>query len=363
MPGDDFQALHEVIERAREKLDNNIWDFIVGGAESEMTLRRNRLALDSIAFRPRVLRDVNGIDASTGFFGRKSRLPVMLAPVGSLHSMHPGGAATSALAAAEFGIPTIVSSASEPGLEAVAKAAPDAVRIFQLYVRGDDDFVEDHVRRAIDNGYAGFCLTVDVAIYSRRERDIRNRYAPVARRTAGGADHQAGLSWRTVQLVKDKFDIPLMIKGIATAEDAVIAVEHGVEWISVSNHAGRQLDCGRGTIEMLPEIVAAVAGRAKVIVDGSFQRGTDICKALALGADAVGIGRMQCFGTAAAGQSGVVRILELLEDEVQRSLGQLGVTRCDQLDRSYLHEARPTNLPDVLSAFPLIRLPADPAPR
>jgi isopentenyl diphosphate isomerase/L-lactate dehydrogenase-like FMN-dependent dehydrogenase len=356
MSGDDFQALHEIIERAHEMLDKNIWDFIVGGAESEMTLRRNRLALDSIAFRPRVLRDVNGIDPGASFFGRKSRLPVMLAPVGSLHSMHPGGAATSALAAQEFGIPIIVSSASEPGLEAVAKAAPESTRIFQLYVRGDDDFVEDHVRRAIDGGYAGFCLTVDVAVYSRRERDIVNRYAPVARRAVGGADHQAGLSWRTVRLIKDKFDIPLMIKGIATAEDAAIAVDHGVEWICVSNHAGRQLDCGRGTIEMLPEIVAAVQGRAKIIIDGSFQRGADICKALALGADAVGIGRMQCFGTAAAGQRGIVRILELLEDEVQRSLGQLGVTRWDQLDRSYLHAAAPTNPPDVLSAFPLIRL-------
>jgi isopentenyl diphosphate isomerase/L-lactate dehydrogenase-like FMN-dependent dehydrogenase len=339
MPGDDFQALHEIIERARENLDRNIWDFIVGGAESEMTLRRNRLALDSIAFRPRVLRDVNGIDAGMSLFGRRSRLPVMLAPVGSLHSMHKGGAATSALAALEFGIPAIVSSASEPGLEGVAKAAPDATRIFQLYVRGDDDFVEDHVRRAVDNGYAAFCLTVDVAYYSRRERDIRNRYAPVARRAVGGADYQAGLSWRTVRLIKEKYDIPLMIKGIATAEDAAIAVDHGVEWICVSNHAGRQLDCGRGTIEMLPEIVAAVQGRGKIIVDGSFQRGADICKALALGADAVGIGRMQCFGTAAAGQSGIVR-----------------VTRWDQLDRSYLHAAMPTNQPDVLSAFPLIRL-------
>jgi isopentenyl diphosphate isomerase/L-lactate dehydrogenase-like FMN-dependent dehydrogenase len=358
MSGDDFQALHEIIERAHETLDRNIWDFIVGGAESEMTLRRNRLALDSIAFRPRVLRDVNGIDAGTTYFGRRSRLPVMLAPVGSLHSMHPGGAATSALAAQEFGIPVIISSASLPSLEEVAKAAPDATRIFQLYVRGDDDFVLDHVRRAVDSGYAGFCLTVDVAIYSRRERDIRNRYAPVARRAVGGtqADYQAGLSWRTVRLIKDRFDIPLMIKGIATAEDAAIAVDHGVEWICVSNHAGRQLDCGRGTIEMLPEIVAAVAGRAKIIIDGSFQRGADICKALAMGADAVGIGRMQCFGTAAAGQSGIVRVLELLEDEVQRSLGQLGVTRWDQLDRSYIHAAMPTNLPDVLSAFPLIRL-------
>ena len=147
-----------------------------------------------------------------------------------------------------------------------------------------------------------------------------------------------------------------MLKGIATAEDTKIAIDHGVEWIYVSNHGGRQLDHGRGSIEVLPEVVEAAAGRAKVIVDGSICRGTDIVKAIVAGATLVGIGRMQCFGLAAGGQAGIVRLLELLEDEVQRCLGLLGVTRFAELDRSYVHPAAPTTLPHVLSAFPLIKV-------
>ena len=210
----------------------------------------------------------------------------------------------------------MLSSVSEPGLEKVAEAAPDALRIFQLYVRGDDDFVEDHVSRAIAGGYTAFCLTVDTAHYSRRERDIAKRYVRESRIRATGGEFQKGLEWRTVKLIKDKYKIPLVIKGIATAEDAAIALDHGVEWIYVSNHGGRQLDHGRGAMHVLPEIVAAVAGRASIMVDGSFCRGTDIVKAIGSGADLVGIGRLQCWALAAAGEAGVLRMLELLEDEV-----------------------------------------------
>jgi glycolate oxidase len=248
----------------------------------------------------------------------------------------------------------MLSSVSEPGLEGVAEAAPDALRMFQLYVRGGDAFVEDCVSRAIAGGYAAFCLTVDTAHYSRRERDIAKRYVRASRVRATGGDFQKGLEWRTVKLIKDKFKIPLVIKGIATAEDAAIALDHGVEWIYVSNHGGRQLDHGRGAMQVLPEIVAAVGGRAKIMVDGSFCRGTDIVKAIAMGADLVGIGRLQCWALAAAGEAGVVRMLELLEDEVMRCLGLLGVTSFSELNKAYLHQAMPTNLPNVFSAFPLL---------
>jgi glycolate oxidase len=167
---------------------------------------------------------------------------------------------------------------------------------------------------------------------------------------------QASLDWRTVERIKTKFKIPLAIKGIATAEDAAIAVEHGVDWIYVSNHGGRQLDHGRGSLDVLPEVVDAVAGRARIIVDGSICRGTDIVKAIATGADLVGIGRMQCFALACGGRSGVLRLLELLEDEVQRCLGLLGAASFADLDRSYLHPAAAVNLPHVLSAFPLLKI-------
>jgi len=352
----DFRNLHEIIAKARQNLNQNDWDYIVGGTESETTLRRNRLALDSIAFRPRVLRDVSKVDASVDQLGRRLRLPVVLAPVGALESFHPDGAAPVVRAAAAFGVPHMLSSVCEPGLEQVAQAAPDAPRMFQLYVRGDDAFVDDHVSRAIANGYAAFCLTVDTAIYSRRERDIAKRFVTAGRRRASGREFQAALDWRTVKRIKDRCKIPLVIKGIATAEDAKIAVEHGVEWIYVSNHGGRQLDHGRGAIEVLPEIVAAVDRRAKILVDGSFCRGSDIVKAMATGADLVGIGRMQCYALAAAGQGGIVRMLELLEDEVTRCLGSLGINTFAELDRSYLHPAAPTNPPHVLSAFPLLKI-------
>jgi len=354
---EEFQNLHEFIRKARANLNQNAWDYIVGAAETETTMRRNRMALDEIAFRPRVLRNVAKVDASVERFGRKMRLPVMLAPVGALEIFDPKGAAASVTrGVGRFGAAHMLSSVSEPGLEKVAEAAPDAVRLFQLYVRGDDAFVEDHVSRAVANGYAAFCLTVDTAHYSRRERDIAKRYVRESRLRSTGGDFQKGLEWRTVKLIKDKYKIPLVLKGIATSEDAAIALDHGVEWIYVSNHGGRQLDHGRGAMHVLPEIVDAVKGRAKIMVDGGFCRGSDVVKAIAAGADIVGIGRMQCWALAAAGEAGVHRMLELLEDEVIRSLGLLGATSFAEVNKSMLHPATATNAPSVFSAFPLLEI-------
>jgi isopentenyl diphosphate isomerase/L-lactate dehydrogenase-like FMN-dependent dehydrogenase len=351
---EQFQNLHEFVRRARANLNQNAWDYIVGAAETETTMRRNRMALDEIAFRPRVLRNVAKVDASVERFGRKLRLPVMLAPVGALEIFDPDGAAAVVRGVSNFGAAHMLSSVSAPGLEKVAEAAPDAMRFFQLYVRGDDAFVEDHVNRAIAKGYAAFCLTVDTAHYSRRERDIAKRYVRESRLRATGGDYQKGLDWRTVKLIKDKYKIPLAIKGVATVEDAMIALDHGVEWIYVSNHGGRQLDHGLGAMHVLPEIAQALKGRAKLMVDGGFCRGSDIVKAVASGADLIGIGRLQCWALAAAGAAGVERMLELLEDEVIRSLGLLGVTSFAELDNSFLRLATATNAPSVFSAFPLL---------
>jgi isopentenyl diphosphate isomerase/L-lactate dehydrogenase-like FMN-dependent dehydrogenase len=357
MAGTDFQSLHEIVAKAKQNLNANVWDYIYGGAETETTVRRNRLALDSIAFRPRVLRDMRKIDLTRSYFGRKCRLPIMLAPVGSLEIIGEGGAATTAQAASEFGVPLVLSSVSQPGLEATAKASGEGVRLFQLYVRGDHAFVEDHVRRAMDNGYSAFCFTVDTAHYSRRERDLDKRYVRSSRANVTGRDFQEGLAWPTIQAIRKKFKIPLMLKGIATAEDAKLCVKHGIEWIWVSNHGGRQLDHGRGSMDVLPEILDAAKGKAKVIIDGAFNRGTDIIKGIAMGADAVAIGRMHCYGLAADGKAGVLRVLDLLEDEMRRDMGLLGCNSLDGLDRSYLHAAQPTNDAHVLSAFPLLKLP------
>ena len=349
----EFQTLHEIAKAAKKNLSLETWDYLVGGTESETTLKRNRQSLDAVAFRPRVMRDVTHVDCSTDFLGKTFRIPVALAPIGSLESFEAGGGATSARASGEFNVPHILSSVCKPGLEETAAAA-DNPRIFQLYVRGDDDFVDDYVRRAVDHGYYAFCITVDSASYSRRERDIAKRYVKPWRQGVKGAEYQSGFTWDNVKRFKDKHDIPLILKGIATAEDAAIACEHGVDVIYVSNHGGRQLDHGRGAMDVLPEVVAEVGGEAKIMIDGGFLRGSDVVKAIAAGADLVGLGRLQGFGLAAAGQDGLMRALKLLEDEIRICLALLGVTNLDALDGSYLHRATPVDPPHALSAFPLL---------
>jgi glycolate oxidase len=353
-PVEEFLTLQEIVEAARRNLAPGPWSYLIGGAETETTVKRNRHALDSIAFRPRVLRDVNGIDASGSFLGAKTKLPILLAPIGGLESLVEGGAAAAGRAAAQFGIPQMLSSVCKPGLEETAKAG--ALRFFQLYVRGDRDWVDDHVRRAKDNGYKAFCYTVDVARYSRRERDLIGRFVkPWRADAAAGAKFQSALSWDEIKRFKDKYDLPLVIKGIATAEDAQIAMEHGVEAIYVSNHGGRQLDHGLGSAAVLPEVVSAVKGKAEVWVDGGFMRGTDVVKAIALGANAVGIGRLEGLALAAAGTPGLVRALELLEEEIGICLGLLGVTSLAQLRPEHLVAAPSVNEPGTFSAFPHLR--------
>src|SRR5258705_1620445 len=257
--GEEFQNLHEFVRKARARLNQNAWDYIVGASETETTMRRNRMALDEIAFRPRVLRNVARVDASVQAFGRRLRLPVVIAPVGALEIFDPGSGAAVARGAGRFGAAHMLSSVSQPGLEKTAQAAPDALRFYQLYARGDDAFVEDVVSRTVANGYAALCLTVDTAHYSRRERDIAKRYVRESRIRATGGDLQKGLDWRTVKLIKDKYKIPLVIKGIATAEDAAIALDHGVDWIYVSNHGGRHLHPCPAAKHLLPALGHAAA--------------------------------------------------------------------------------------------------------
>lgn len=354
---EEFSTLQQVAVTARRNLSRGVWDYLMGGSESETTLRRNRMAFDALGIAPRILRNVAKVDPSVEFMGHRIRIPVMMAPIGSLQLVSPGGAKSVAEAAGEFGTISFMSSVTEPSREIVG-ASTDAPKVFQLYVRGDDDWIANEVKTAEAAGFSMFCLTVDTAHYSRRERDIIKRWAPSSRRgrLEQAMDWQAALSWDHIKRFKERHDIPLILKGIATAEDALIAIDHGVEVIYVSNHGGRQLDHGRGTAEILPEIADAVAGKASIVVDGGIMRGTDVIKALALGADAVCIGKLQGLALAAGGKDGVLRALELLEGEIMTSMALTGLHNFTEIGPEFVEEAETVVNPSVYSQYTHIDL-------
>jgi isopentenyl diphosphate isomerase/L-lactate dehydrogenase-like FMN-dependent dehydrogenase len=302
-----------------------------------------------------VLRNVESTDATTEAFGSKRRLPVLLAPLGGMTEIHEAGALASAEAAREFGCLMMLSSVTEPGLGAVAAAAEGQL-IYQLYVYGDDRWVADRVKRALDAGVQAFCVTVDAAYSGRRERSLIRRHSrpvrPFGVRT--GEEYAMRVDWPFIAKLKRRLKVPLIVKGIATAEDAALALDNGVDVVYVSNNGGRQLDHGRGSMDMLSEVMTTVRGKAEIIVDGGFMRGTDILKALAMGASLVGLGRLQAFALGAAGRDGVVRMLELLETELHVAMKLLGVTKIEELDGNYLHPAVPVLRSDALGAFPLL---------
>ena len=351
--GEEYLVLHEFVKKAREKLPKETWDYLIGASETETTFKRNRFALDNIAFRPRVLRDVENVDLSVDLFGHNLKMPVILAPIGSMQDFVDGAGTAPTLAASEFGIMHMISSTCMPGLEEVAKSV-NYPKLFQLYVRGDKDWVDNNIKNAIDHNYAGICLTVDLDAYGRRERDLAKRYRTTSRQSASGFEHQMRFSWKDIDRIKSYCHLPIIIKGIATKEDALLAVEHGVEVVYVSNHGGRQLDYGIGGLNVLPEISEAIGDNAKVIFDGGIMRGTDVVKAIALGADCVGIGRLQGFAAAAGGSKAIVRMLELLELEISTALRLLGVNSIFDLDDTYLSKDYSFGKLSALSAFPLI---------
>jgi isopentenyl diphosphate isomerase/L-lactate dehydrogenase-like FMN-dependent dehydrogenase len=358
----EFLSNEQLVLAARRSLPQGAWDYLVGGSESETTLRRNRLAFDRWGLRPRVLRDVSSIDTSTVFLGQKLRIPVMLAPIGSMQVFQPQGAALSAQAAGEFGTIHVVSSVTEPSLEEIA-AAGSGPKVFQLYVNGDIEWVRDILARVKQAGYISLCITVDTAIYSRRERPMLSAWAPPTRRGPARTNYLSMLTWDTLDQIRDIWGGNLMIKGVAAAEDAKIALEHGVDVVWVSNHGGRQLDAGLGSLDVLPEIVEAVDGKADVVVDGGVQRGTDVLKAIGLGAKAVAVGKLQGWGMAAAGAEGVRRMLELLEHELISAMGLLGICRIDQMDASYLRQAEPVIAPHEMSMWSNMPAPGGPGGR
>src|SRR5688572_6065993 len=281
-----FVSLQEIVATARKNLPQDLWDHLSGGSDSETTLLRNRQALDSLSLRQRVLVDVRKIDITTTLLGQKLSTPVFLAPVGGFVGFaHPQGACNVSRAAVAHGTTAFISTGAKPGLEAAAAAVKEPL-IFQLYVRADRKWVEDILDRAKAAGYRALCVCVDRNYYGRRERDIVSRAN--VREGFGDPSFQMALNWNDLVWMKEHIKLPLIVKGVATAEDARLSVEHGADVVYVSNHGGRQLDHGQATIEVLPEVVAAVNGRAEILWDGGVLRGTDVVKALCQ------IGRASC---------------------------------------------------------------------
>jgi isopentenyl diphosphate isomerase/L-lactate dehydrogenase-like FMN-dependent dehydrogenase len=324
---EQFVTLGEIRRAARRTLEPGVWDYASGGAETESTLRRNRRAMSHYVFRPRVLRDVSQIDTTTTFLGMPLALPIMIAPMGSTQLFHPDGDLALTRAAGRMGTIHWMSTVGAYTPEELAAVATGPL-IFQLYFWGGYDWGEEVIRRVEAAGFRALCFTVDVPAYGRRERDLHNRFNPrgASRAIEVERDYRriASLTWDDVDWLKRTTRLPLIVKGITTPEDAVLAVEHGVEAVYVSNHGGRQLDHAPAPIEVLAEIADAVAGRAEIVVDGGFQRGTDVLKAVALGARAVGLGKIAAWGLGAAGEEGVYRTLELLALELRIAMANTG---------------------------------------
>ncbi|MCA1587247.1 MAG: alpha-hydroxy-acid oxidizing protein [Chloroflexi bacterium] len=322
----DFESL------ARERVEPGAWDYYAGGAGDERTLRDNREAWDSLRLRPRVLVNVTERDLSTSAFGRALPHPIILAPTAVHQLAHPEAERATARGAASAGALMTLSTISSLPMEEVAAAAPEAPRWFRLYAPEDRGACLELVDRAVAAGYQAIAITVDLPVPGNRERDIRNRFEvslgahlPPSEPTGeSGLVLLPMMDWDELAHVRSICPIPLVAKGILRADDALRAVQAGCDGVWVSNHGGRQLDTAITSAEALPEIVAAVGDRALLVADGGVRRGIDVLKALALGADLVAVGRPILWGLAVEGSDGVRRVLEILREELSRSMALAG---------------------------------------
>jgi 4-hydroxymandelate oxidase len=349
-----MRTIAEFEAAARQRLDPVHYDYYAGGAQDEITLAENEAAFRKLRLLPRVLRGSDKRDLSIELLGSRASMPILIAPTAFHRLAHADGELATARAAALAGTIMIVSMASTTAIEDVAAAArevaPDPALWFQLYLQPDLEFTEAIVRRAEAAGVKAFVVTVDSPVLGRRERDDRNDFHDLPsglvvenlrnigeNRSGGNASHvrdivmSAGLNWEHIAWLRTKTKLPVLIKGVLHPEDARLAVHHGVAGIVVSNHGGRQLDTVPATIDVLPEIAAAVGGAMPVLLDGGIRRGTDVVKALALGADAVGVGRPVLWGLAAGGREGVSKVLELLREDFDQALAQCGGRRPAEL--------------------------------
>ncbi|MCC6574778.1 MAG: alpha-hydroxy-acid oxidizing protein [Planctomycetes bacterium] len=349
MPTPKLQSLlttADFYRAARKALTPTTWDYFNAGADAQTTLRANRMAFNRLRLLPRVLVDVSKVDTSAYLFGEKLDWPVLIAPMAYQKLAHKDGEVAVAKAAAAAGTPYVVSTLATTTLEDTAQAVAEASRWFQLYVHQDRRVTQALVHRAQNAGYRALVVTVDAPMLGRRIADVRNRFGlprglsmvnlePYHRAdltsAAGSAleelfasRHDATLNWNDLNWLRSLTKLPILLKGILRADDAKRAVEAGVQGIIVSNHGGRQLDGAIATLDALPAIVEAVYRRVPVLVDGGVRWGSDILKALALGANAVLVGRPVLWGLAVGGEAGVARVLAILREEFSRAMALCG---------------------------------------
>ncbi|CAI0548487.1 unnamed protein product [Linum tenue] len=351
---EEITNVMEYEEIARQKLPKMVYDYYASGAEDQWTLKENRNAFSRILFRPRILVDVSNIDMTTTVLGFKISMPIMIAPTAMQKMAHPDGENATARAASAADTIMTLSSWATSSVEEVASTGP-GIRFFQLYVYKDRNVVAQLVRRAERAGFKAIALTVDTPRLGRREADIKNRFANLTLKNFEGLDlgkmtvdkvtPTKPHSFSTCKICKLHSDVkwlqtitslPILVKGVLTAEDAKLAVQNGAAGIIVSNHGARQLDYVPATITALEEVVKAAQGRVPVFLDGGVRRGTDVFKALALGASGVFIGRPVLFSLAADGEAGVRKVLQMLRDELELTMALSGCTSLKEITRSHI---------------------------
>jgi 4-hydroxymandelate oxidase len=320
---------------ARELLPRDVYDYYAGGAGDEWTLAENRRAFEDWVIRPRMLTGAYPPDPSTSVLGTPLGFPVLVAPWAYQKLAHPDGELATARAAADAETIMVVSTTTVDFLEDVA-AASDAPKWWQLYVFTDRGLAAETLHRVHAAGFGAVCLTVDFPVSGLRHRDTRNAFEMAIGLPQDDLVFAPDLTWDDLAWVREHAPLPMLVKGLMTAEDARIAVDHGVEGIVVSNHGARQLDAVAGTITVLPEIVEAVDGAVPVIVDGGFRRGVDVFKALALGATAVMVARPICWGLAVGGEDGVSDVLSILRAEFENAMALAGTKTVGAIDASFV---------------------------
>ncbi|KAE9461386.1 hypothetical protein C3L33_06704, partial [Rhododendron williamsianum] len=357
----EYQAI------AKEKLPKMVYDYYASGAEDQWTLQENRNAFSKILFRPRILIDVSKIDITTTFLGFNISMPIMIAPTAMQKMAHPEGEYATARAASAADTIMTLSSWATSSVEEVASTGP-GIRFFQLYVHKDRNVVAQLVRRAERAGFKAIALTVDTPRLGRREADIKNRFTMPPHLTlknfegldlgkidktddSGLASYVSSqidrsLNWKDVEWLQTITHLPILVKGVLTAEDARLSVQAGAAGIIVSNHGARQLDYVPATIMALEEVVKAAQGRVPVFLDGGVRRGTDVFKALALGASGVFIGRPVLFALAAHGEAGVQKVLQMLRDEFELTMALSGCRSLKDITRD--HIVTPWDAPRVV---------------